>query len=80
MSWQLSADPAFLEVSPNGVVALGSDVYLYGDFSLCEYVTDENQDCTEDPNAGTVIFKSSSGGPWQSSPRRRTSSRPSSMA
>ena len=65
MTWQLNADPAFLEVSPNGVVAMGSDVYLFGDFSLCDYITDENQDCTEDPNAGTVIFKSSNGGAWQ---------------
>jgi hypothetical protein len=63
MSWQQTMDPAFLDVSPSNVVAMGNDVYLFGQFETCSDVLDD--ECTEDPNAGLVIFKSTSGGAWQ---------------
>ena len=62
-TWQQKIDPAFLDVSPTNVVALGSDVYVFGLFSTCSDVVDN--ECTENPNAGTVIFRSTSGGPWE---------------
>lgn len=62
-TWQQSVDPAFLDVSPTSVVALGTDVYLFGLFATCSDVIDD--ECTENPNAGTVVFRSSSGGPWE---------------
>lgn len=63
LSWQQSVDPAFVDVSPEYVEALGSDIYVFGYFSTCAEVIDEV--CTDDPNAGTVVFKSANGGSWE---------------
>lgn len=62
-TWQQSVDPVFLDVSPTYIVAMGNDVYLFGQFETCSDILDD--ECTEDPNAGLVIFKSSDSGPWQ---------------
>jgi len=62
-TWQQSVDPALLDVSPMYVVSMGNDVYLFGQFETCSDVLDD--ECTQDPNAGLVIFKSSDGGAWQ---------------
>lgn len=59
-TWQQTIDAAFVDVSPNQVLAMGDDVYVFGDYSSC---LEEN--CPLDPSEGTVIFKSASGGPWQ---------------
>ncbi len=75
-AWQQSLDPAFLDVSPTFVVALGTDIYLFGLFATCSDVFGDTGDlgnegdinsegCTENPNAGNVVFRSSSGGPWE---------------
>ncbi len=63
MTWQQSVDPAFLDVSPTSIVAVGNDVYVFGLFSTCSDIVDDT--CTEDPNSGTVVFRSTSGGPWE---------------
>jgi hypothetical protein len=63
LTWQQTEDPAFIDVSPTSVVSLGNDVYVFGAYSTCADALDE--ECTDDPNAGTVIFRSSSGGPWE---------------
>jgi hypothetical protein len=62
MTWQQTVDPAFVDVLPTNVVALGSDVFVFGDYSTCAEALSE--ECADDPNAGNVIFKSSNGGPW----------------
>ncbi|HEY7025652.1 MAG TPA: hypothetical protein VH371_11905 [Candidatus Limnocylindrales bacterium] len=62
-TWQQQVDPAFLDVSPSYVVAVGSDVYMFGQFETCSDILDD--ECTQDPNAGLVIFKSTNGGAWQ---------------
>jgi len=62
LTWQQSVDPAFVDVTPSYVVSLGNDVYLFGNYSACAQAID--QACSDDPNAGLVIFKSAGGGPW----------------
>ena len=56
-------DPALLDVSPTLCRRDGNDIYLFGQFETCSDVLDD--ECTQDPNAGLVIFKSSDGGAWQ---------------
>ena len=61
-AWQQTIDPALLYVQPRHVVASGDNVYLFGEYSGCSDMTD---DCADDPNAGTVIFRSAAGGGWE---------------
>ena len=63
LSWQESADPAFQDVTPTNIVTLGSDVYVFGMFSTCASALDS--ECVDDPGAGTVVFRSPNGGPWE---------------
>jgi len=62
MTWQQQVDPAFVDVDPTYVAAMGNDVYVFGYYTNCSDMDDE---CELDANAGMVIFRSSSGGPWQ---------------
>jgi len=63
INWQQTVDPAFLDVSPTYVVAVADTVYVFGQFSTCAEAIDT--ECTDDPNAGTVVFRSMSGAPWE---------------
>ncbi len=67
LNWQMSADPELKYETPQTMVALGSDVYLLGDYTECSQLYDDN--CTESPKAGNVIWRSSGGGAWQMLPQ-----------
>ncbi len=61
LTWQQSVDPAFVDVDPTFVVAMGNDVYVFGYYSSC---SDSNDECDLSATEGNVIFRSQSGGPW----------------
>ncbi|HEY4609111.1 MAG TPA: hypothetical protein VIH06_07900, partial [Ilumatobacteraceae bacterium] len=62
-TWQQTMDAALLDVSPTKVLAIGDNVYLFGEYEACSQLTED--ECPDDPNAGTVLFRSTSGGPWE---------------
>jgi len=62
-TWQQTMDPALLDVSPTYVLAIGDSVYLFGEYESCSNLTED--ECPDDPNTGTVLFRSTSGGPWE---------------
>lgn len=63
VTWQAAPDAAFQNVSLTNVVPLGSNLYVFGDFSTC--AQDLETECTDDPNAGTVVLRSANGGQWE---------------
>jgi hypothetical protein len=66
-TWQRSVDAALDFVTPDEVVAVGSDVFIIGTLTTCaDNVEEECQDVAE---AGTVVLRSSAGGPWQRLPQ-----------
>ena len=62
LTWQQTADPAFVDVTPSNVVSIGDSVYVFGDYETCSEEADE---CSDDNSVGTVVFKSTGGGAWQ---------------
>ncbi len=67
LSWQQDAVDAALEfVEPQAVAALGADAYLLGYLSTCAETT--GGDCTDSPDTGNVVLRSTGGGPWQRMP------------
>ena len=61
-TWQQTVDPAFVDVDPTYVVAIGNDVYVFGDYSSC---SEMDQECSLSASSGNVIFRSQSGGAWE---------------
>ena len=66
MSWSQSVDPSLVNVSPFRVVAKGSDLFMLGSLSACAEF-DEN--CTDVPQAGNGVWRSTNGGPWELLPQ-----------
>lgn len=66
MSWSESVDPSLVNVKPIRVVSKGSDLYLAGTLSACSELDDS---CTDVAQAGSGIWRSTSGGAWQLLPQ-----------
>jgi len=63
LTWQESSDPAFTDTTLTDVVTMGSDIYVVGYMSTCDFAI--NPDCVDAPSAGTVVYRSSNGGGWE---------------
>lgn len=66
MSWSESVDPSLVNVKPIRVVSKGSDLYLAGLLSACSELDDS---CTDVPQAGNGIWRSTNGGAWELLPQ-----------
>jgi hypothetical protein len=61
MSWQQIVDPAFENISPAAVVAVGADLFVIGELSAC---SEADEECPE-PEFESVILRSSAAGSWE---------------
>ena len=66
MSWIESVDPSLVDVSPAFVVSKGSDLFMAGTLATCAQLDDT---CTDVPQAGYGIWRSTNGGAWQLLPQ-----------
>jgi hypothetical protein len=65
-SWIESVDPSLVNVTPAYVVSKGSDLFMAGDLATCSPLA---ENCTDVPQAGNGIWKSTNGGAWQLLPQ-----------
>lgn len=61
-AWIESVDPSLVNVEPISVVARGIDLFMAGHLSACSGLDDS---CTDVPQAGNGIWRSTNGGAWQ---------------
>ncbi|HYI21592.1 MAG TPA: hypothetical protein VEX62_03050 [Candidatus Limnocylindrales bacterium] len=66
VTWQQTVEPQFVNVSPLMVAAMGSSDFMVGLLRTCPDFSDEP--CTEPPEAGHGIWRSTSGGAWERLP------------
>lgn len=66
MNWLESVDPSLVNITPIRVVSKGSDLYLAGTLSACSELDDT---CTDVPQAGNGIWRSTNGGAWELLPQ-----------
>ncbi|MEP7378394.1 MAG: hypothetical protein ABI725_02410 [Chloroflexota bacterium] len=65
-NWLESVDPGLINVTPIRVVSKGSDMYLAGTLATCSELDDN---CTDVPQAGNGIWRSTNGGAWELLPQ-----------
>ena len=63
-SWHGIRDPALANVTPLDIAALGEDLFMLGLLNTCA----ERRGCSDVPEAGHAIWRSSAGGAWQRLP------------
>lgn len=66
-NWSASIDPSLRNVTPIRVVARGEDLFLVGVLSACPQLPDVN--CTDVPEAGNAVWRSSDGAAWERLPQ-----------
>jgi hypothetical protein len=66
INWSESIDPGLVNVTPTQVVSKGSDLFLAGTLATCPELDDS---CTDVPQAGSGIWRSTNGGAWELLPQ-----------
>lgn len=66
-TWQQAVEPAFEYVTPMGIAALGTDLFVIGVLASCPQIGDDT--CTEVPEAGNAVWRSADGGAWERLPQ-----------
>ena len=66
INWTETVDPGLVDVSPSYVVSNGTDLFMAGNLSACSGLDDT---CTDVPQAGNGIWRSSNGGAWELLPQ-----------
>ncbi len=66
ITWQQTVEPQFANVSPLMVATMGSSDFVVGLLRTCPDFSEET--CTEPPEAGNGIWRSTSGGAWERLP------------
>ena len=64
-TWHGLRDSALANVTPLDIAALGGDLFILGALKTC---AETRTGCSEVPEAGNAIWRSSAGGPWQRLP------------
>ncbi len=65
-NWIESVDPSLVNVTPSYVISKGSDLFMAGELATCSPLA---ENCTDVPQAGNGIWKSTNGGAWQLLPQ-----------
>lgn len=65
LTWQASGNSGLLYGEPLYLAALGTDLFILGDYEPCSV---DDQSCSQLANSGNALWRSSAGGGWEMLP------------